>query len=251
MYEPSCAGLVMAGGRSSRMRRHCATHKSLRTVEGVPLIEWNISSLLFHGIRNLFVSVNTQETEVTEWIRGCGTELANSAGAKLTTIVEEAPLGTIGAVTRLPAEIDPVLVVNVDNLTDLPLARMLEFHREGGAAATIATHAEPFKIPFGQLKIEQGKIIAYEEKPDLFVQISSGTCIFSRRAIDSLPPNHPTDVPDWIRNLIANQEKVAAFRHNSRWIDVNDEDALARAHIVLKERGDMWPGAEFHRSMHA
>ncbi|ADV82060.1 sugar phosphate nucleotidyltransferase [Terriglobus saanensis] len=251
MFESHCAGLVMAGGRSSRMRRICATHKSLRTVEGVPLIEWNISSLLFHGIRNIFVAVNAREIELSEWIRGYGTDLAHSAGARLTTIVEDVPLGTIGAVTRLPSEIDPVLVVNVDNLTDLPLARMVEFHIGRGAAATIATHAEPFKIPFGRLETKQDDVTAYEEKPDIFVQISSGTCVFSRRAIDSMALKSRTDVPDLIRTLIASRERVAAFRHNSRWIDVNDEEALGRAHVLLEDRGDLWPGAEFRRNAHA
>ena len=252
MSAGGCAALIMAGGRSSRMRHgQCATHKSLRTVLGTPLIEWNLSALLWFGFRDIFVALSSCEPELAQWVRHPGMRLAEAAGAKLRVIEEETRMGTIGAVSRLPQVIDDVLVVNVDNLTDLPLTDLVNHHRACSAAATLATHLEPFRIPIGRLQVDGGWVMAYQEKPQIMVPISSGVSVFARRAIDRVTGHRAIDVPDLVQQLVAEGEAVAAYSHRSNWIDINDEAALAAGETLLSLCGDRWPGRAACRVAHA
>jgi len=237
------AALIMAGGRSERMRAGgTGQHKGLRTVLGVPLIERNLRALLWFGFARLFVAINEHEKELGDWIGGRGRALAESESATLETLVETQPLGTIGAVASLPPDVEDVVIVNVDNLTCLDLRQFASYHREQAAAATIATHLQPFPIPFGMLELAGRRVIAYREKPTLSVPISSGTYVLGRRAIDRVKTGSRMDVPSLIDALLEAREAVLAYPHEELWIDVNDEAALAHAQRLLAENGRRWPG---------
>lgn len=41
--------------------------------------------------------------------------------------------------------------------------------------------------------------------------------------------------------LIARGEMIAAYGHRSRWIDVNDEQALSEAEVLLSCPNENWP----------
>jgi NDP-sugar pyrophosphorylase family protein len=218
-------------------------HKGLRTVLGVPLIECNLRALLWFGFKQLYVAVSAQESALAAWIDEHGRPLAESQSATLEVLVENEQRGTIGAVASLPREIEDVLIVNVDNLTSLDLADLARYHREGKAAATIATHDQPFPIPFGMLELSGQRVVAYREKPKLSVCISSGTYVLNRRAIDRVPGDRPFDVPALIDALLQADDPVVAYAHNQHWIDVNDEAALAHARRLVSENIRGWPGA--------
>jgi NDP-sugar pyrophosphorylase family protein len=228
------AALIMAGGRSERMRAEgCGLHKGLRTVRGVPLIECNVRTLLGFGFSRIFVAVNRREEALLQW-------LERSAPAPIEVLVEDQPLGTIGAAGSLPREVEDAVIVNVDNLTTLDLRAFAQFHREQGAAATIATHQHSFPMPFGMLEISGRRVTAYREKPKLPVTISSGLYVLGRRAIDRIRPGERVDVPALIESLLRSGEPVVAYPHEAPWIDVNDEAALADAERLFgRER---WQG---------
>jgi NDP-sugar pyrophosphorylase family protein len=228
--DTGIAGIIMAGGRSERMRAGGSPeHKGLRTVRGAPLIEWNVRALLRFGFRRLFVAVNAGERAFAEWLGTRGLALCRESSSDLELLVEHEPLGTIGAVSLLPPDVQDVVVVNVDNLTTLDLRELLRTHLEKEAAATIATHTHPFRMPFGMLEVQGQRVTAYREKPELPVVISSGTYVLHRRAMACVPPRRRTDVPGLIGALLEKGEVVAAHPHSDLWIDINDEAALAQA----------------------
>lgn len=236
--ETGVAAIIMAGGRSERMRAGgSGAHKGLRTVRGAPLIEWNLRGLLRFGFRRIFVAINERERALADWLGGRGLSLCRESVSALELLVESEPLGTIGAVCLLPPDVQDAVVVNVDNLTTLDLRDLLRTHVEKGAAATIATHTHPFRMPFGMLEVQGQRVIAYREKPELPVVISSGTYVFHRTAIALVPTGRRTDVPALIGALLENGEVVAAHPHRDLWIDINDEAALAQADDLFAPRG--------------
>jgi NDP-sugar pyrophosphorylase family protein len=236
MTTPTNAALIMAGGRSERMRAGgSGQHKGLRTVAGRPLIERNLRTLLWFGFDRIFVAINRQEEGLAAWIHGPGQSLT-----PLQILIEDQPLGTIGAVASLPRDVEDVVIINVDNLTSLDLRAFAQFHGEQKAAATIASHEQPFPMPFGMLELSGQRVVAYREKPKLPVTISSGLYLLNRRAIDRVRPGVRLDVPALIDGLLQAGEPVLAYAHHERWIDVNDEAALAHAEQICT--GGRWPG---------
>jgi NDP-sugar pyrophosphorylase family protein len=231
-----CTALVMAGGRSERMRLTTGRiHKALVPVLGVPMIERNLLALLAQGFRNLVVAVNPQEREVIEYVRGRGANLAKLQGAALRCYEEEVSLGTIGAAGDLECRSEPLLVVNVDNLSTLNLNEFVQHHQHVAAALSIATHFEPFRIPFGEIVVRDGLITEYREKPTFSVHLSSGTYVLSERARSYIPKKCRTDVPGLFALLRERGERVVSFEHHAPWIDVNDAASLERAEQLIQQ----------------
>jgi NDP-sugar pyrophosphorylase family protein len=62
----------------------------------------------------------------------------------------------------------------------------------------------------------------------------------NRRAIDWVQPGVRLDLPALINTLLQADDDVLAYSHNERWIDINDEAALANAEQLWKD--SQWPG---------
>jgi NDP-sugar pyrophosphorylase family protein len=243
----SALALVMAGGRSERMRASLGSlHKSLVPILGVPLLERNLLALLSEGFNAILVCYSANEAEVEQYLKARGRELVESRNATLELVREEHPLGTIGAASRLKMHSGPLLVVNVDNLTTLSLRTLVAHHVHAKAALTIAVHSEPFRIPFGEVTVREGEVVGYSEKPLHPVTISSGTYVLSAECRRVIPQEQRFDIPALFTLVTGMKKRVAAFEHNAAWIDVNDAAAVSRAEqLILDNYNDfeLWKTA--------
>lgn len=234
--------LVMAGGRGERMRASLGpTPKPLVRVLGLELLERNLAMLLRTGRRAVAVAVPADTPALGGWVRARGAAIGRAAGARVECLEEARGLGTIGVAARL-AGADDVVVVNADNLITLDLHALAAHHRGLGASLTVATHLQPFRIPFGEVVAEGGTLRAYREKPELPVRVSSGTYVLGAAAIAALEPEVRCDVPALVERLLARGLTVGAFAHESPWVDVNDAAALARAEALVAEHPERFEG---------
>src|SRR5262245_13732898 len=186
---PECWALIMAGGRSKRMRATAGPqHKALVDVRGMSLLERNLRMLLDQNVRDIVVAISTAEPAISQYLETSGRALVESLGAHLAILLERSPRGTIGVAREAIHGASTLLVVNVDNLTSLPLQRFVRFHQDRRAALTIATHQEPFQIPFGELVFNEDAVEEYIEKPVKPIWISSGTYMLSPDACEWIFP---------------------------------------------------------------
>lgn len=197
------------------------------------MLERNILTLLSHNVREIFLAVGAVEKSVLAFARGRGQKVARAGDAELKIFIEKLPLGTIGAARAIRTASDDLLVVNVDNLTSLDFSALLEHHRATKAVLTIATHIEPFQIPFGQVSIKNGEIVDYREKAILPVLLCSGTYVLSQTARLSIPSDRPLGAPELVHILLRAKHKVSAFSHSSPWIDVNDSSSVEKAEELI------------------
>ena len=224
----------MAGGRGERMRAGGASiPKPLVPIHGVPLLEWNLATLLRAGFRDLVVAVPAHTPEIGEFARDRGGALARRSGAALRLFEETRPLGNIGAAAEITPADPELLVVYADNLTALPLPALVEHHRRTNATLTTAVHLEPFRIPFGAVEIEDGLLVAYREKPELPIRVSSGVYLLGPAAVAAIPRGEPMGASDLVNRLLASGARVGAYEHASPWIDVNDVEGVARAEALV------------------
>jgi NDP-sugar pyrophosphorylase family protein len=228
----------MAGGRGQRMRATGATTpKPLISIGGVPLLERNLITLLASGFRDIVVAVPSHTPEIGQFVRSRCQALTNAYHAELQVFEETHPLGNIGAAAELEIGSGELLVIYADNLTALDLNAIVRHHVDAGAALTSAVHFEPFKIPFGEVELKDGRIVAYREKPEHRVLVSSGVFVLGSSAIACIPRGQRTEVSWLVNLLLAEHAEVAAFLHQAPWIDINDSGGIARAEQLIAEHG--------------
>ena len=229
--------LIMAGGQSQRMRATLgASHKSLIKVLGVTMLERNLCKLLSEGFRNIVVAVSEHEPEIAAEVETRGRALADATGATVECFKEGEQLGTIGVAREFKDRFDPLLVVNVDNLTAFDFRALVAHHQRSGAALTVAIHFEPLHSPYGEVNVSDGWLTQYIEKPVRQTCISSGTYVLGPKALNLIKREHKTSVPELIDTLLQCGESIAAFQHNAAWIDVNDSMALEKAERLIGEQ---------------
>ncbi|MDB5127436.1 sugar phosphate nucleotidyltransferase [Mucilaginibacter sp.] len=233
--------LIMAGGQSSRMRNstNLSTHKALVTVFNIPLIELNLLYAYVYKFNKIWISVAAAEAGLIAHINRLQATYKRKLNVDIEVIVEQQPLGTIGAAQFVNIGDEDLLVLNVDNLLNLDLTALMQSHVRAEAVMTIASHHEPFQIPFGQLVVKEDMVVDYLEKPEQKILVSSGTYVLGSTARDMINQkyNHKRiDIPQFGKDLIAQGLKVHSFFHSSIWSDINDKDTLQR----MREM-EQWP----------
>ena len=84
---------------------------------------------------------------------------------KISYFVESKPLGTAGALRAIPGLDETFLVMNGDILTTIDYAKLIQTHKQSGAALTIAVTQKKIKIELGVLLIDDQKhVVGYDEK---------------------------------------------------------------------------------------
>src|SRR5688572_17389810 len=130
----SAIALIMAGGRGERMRASgTTTPKPLVELEGVPLLERNLTMLIRAGFQDIYVSVSSSSPDVGDFVSSRGVALGQGR-ARVQCLVESEPLGNIGSAAELRDAGRPVVVLFADNLITLDLESLLERHTQSRAA---------------------------------------------------------------------------------------------------------------------
>jgi NDP-mannose synthase len=229
--------LVMAGGRGERMRSSgWPVPKPLVRVEGTPLLEWNLYPIFRAGFTQIVVSVPVDLPAIGDFVRTRASTLALAAGARVEVLEETRPLGNIGCAGLLRDRADTVLVVYADNLTTLDLRAVLRHHGGSDAGLTLSTHVEPFRLPYGEITVEHGRVVEYREKPEHQMLVCSAVSVLGSVALDIAAREAPLGLVDLFHGLVREGEAVAEFRHDAPWVDVNDAAAVHRADALVAAR---------------
>jgi dTDP-glucose pyrophosphorylase len=218
--------IIMAGGEGTRLRpltEH--TPKPMLDVGGQPILETIIRRCAAAGFSDFFISVNYR-ADVIKHHFGDGRLL----GVGINYLHEMTPLGTAGPLGQLPPDItSPVLVLNGDILTKMDPTRLVEFHRDAGAAATMGVREYEFQIPYGVVDIDDSEIRGLREKPVSRQFINAGVYVLDQNALDLLPKDAASDMPSLFTACRAEGLKTLAFPIREYWVDIGHLDDYRRA----------------------
>ncbi|MDO8508452.1 MAG: nucleotidyltransferase family protein [Nanoarchaeota archaeon] len=132
----SLSCILLAGGRGSRLGKVTANiPKPLVRVGKYSLLEHNLFYLRDFGIKNLIISIGYKGNAIKEYL-GKG----DKYGMKINYVSDPYPLGDAGAFKFIYKDIGKrVILANADEIrVGLDLEKMLEFHQEKEAIATLA-----------------------------------------------------------------------------------------------------------------
>ena len=222
--------LTIAGGRGERLQpltdNIC---KPMVPVNGVPLLQHQASWLRANGVTDIVFLTGYRAEQVEEHF---GDGLAFGFRAHYSP--EESPLGRGGAVKQglkvVPGDVEDVIVVNGDVLTDQSLGPLVEIRRETGAAAAITLI--PYVSQFGVVLVSDDDVVtSFAEKAELPFWINGGIYALERGLEGSFPD--VGDHEDSTFPQIVAEGGMRAIRSTANWISVDSHKDLRQAEEMM------------------
>jgi dTDP-glucose pyrophosphorylase len=222
--------LIMAGGLGLRLRPLTDdTPKPMLLVGGRPLMERTVERLKMAGVRSVHVATHHKHEKIVEHF-GDG----DAFGVDLKYLEEERPMGTAGALSLLPHSDEPLLVINGDILTDVDFSAMFAFHREHGAALTVAVRKYDVSVPYGVIEGDGPLVASLVEKPVMSLFVNAGIYLVEP-ACREFARNVPMDMTELIGGLLEANQKVVKFPVLEYWMDIGQHTDYLQAQEDVKQ----------------
>ncbi len=215
--------ILLAGGKGERLGEAAGGQpKALVPIAGHPLAEYQVSQLVRAGVERVIVSCAAGKEDIFA-------AKLSGLGAEIVAVPEAEPLGRGGGLRNAAAhreESGPLYALNGDELLEVELEAVLARHREAGAAATIVV--APMTSQFGVVDIDDGGFVTgFREAPRLPYWVNAGVYVLDEEALARLPErgdHERTTFP-----ALADEGRLAAFRHEGVWLTVNTAKDLRLA----------------------
>lgn len=235
--------IVMAGGEGTRLRPLTVNRpKPMVPICNRPVMEYVIALLKRHGVDTVVVTLHYLAEEVVSYF-GDGTDF----GLHIIYSVEDEPLGTAGSVKKVQEYFDDTfLVVSGDALTDFDLSRLVSFHRDRKAVATVTLTRVENPLEYGVvITDEERHIIRFLEKPswgEVFSdQVNTGIYVLEPEIFELMENDRSYDFSkDVFPQLLERKKPLYGFVANGYWCDIGNLEHYRKAHQ------DMFAGRVLH-----
>jgi NDP-sugar pyrophosphorylase family protein len=239
--------MILAAGLGTRLRPLTDDRpKALVEVAGRTLLEITLTRLRSFGIGEVIINVHHFAKMVVEYL-----QKNNNFGMRIEISREETLLDTGGglkkaawfflesAAGRDSGQEEPFILHNVDVLSTIDLARMVQFHQQNHALATLAVQDRKTSryLLFDQHDQLCGRKAGSDAKPELVRSSSqpqalafSGIHVISPRLLPMLTEPGAFSIIDSYLRLAGQGEKILAFRSDEYyWRDLGRRENVERA----------------------
>jgi NDP-sugar pyrophosphorylase family protein len=189
-------------------------------VSDYPILEIILRQLKYCGIEEVFLAVGHMSELIQAYFKD-----GRRLGIKLHYSFESNSLGTAGPITSVLDQLgDDFIVMNGDLLTTLNYKKMINYHFNNKASATIAMHEREIKIDFGVINCtKEGILIGYDEKPTFKYNLGMGVNILNRKSISKYLINDQyLDMPNLMLKIKESGKKVMCYKEECFWLDIGN-----------------------------
>lgn len=225
--------VILAGGLGTRLKPYTTVFpKPLMPIGESPILEIIIKQLKAKGFNDITLAVGHLSELIMAFFNN-----GSKYGLKIEYSKEEKKLGTAGGLGLLKNKlVDDFLVMNGDVLTGLDFSEFLEFHKKTGSIATIALNRRHVDIDFGVVELDENRtLIGYIEKPKIDYLVSMGVYAFNESILEYIPSHEYLDIPDLMKRLLSEGEKVNGFIHDGYWLDIGRPDDYIKANEDIQK----------------
>jgi NDP-sugar pyrophosphorylase family protein len=246
--------MILAAGLGTRLRPLTDDRpKALVEINGRTLLEITLSRLRNVGVREVIINVYHFADMILEYLK-----TNDNFGMRIEVSREEVLLDTGGGLKKAayffadssrPEE--PFIMHNVDVLSTIDLRRMVQFHNENQALATLAVQNRKTSryLLFDERRQLCGRRSAGDQEPELvrssLVQSAqqlqalafSGIHVISPHLLAMMTEDGAFSIITSYLRLAAQGEKILAFRADEYyWRDLGKPEDLTQAAQDLKQK---------------
>jgi D-glycero-alpha-D-manno-heptose 1-phosphate guanylyltransferase len=224
--------IILAGGFGTRLREMVPDlPKPMAPIAGRPFLEILLLSLSRKGFTRVILSLGFMAAKISNFFGG------QFAGMELVYVVEEAPLGTGGAI-RLALSVcerDHVFIFNGDTFLDLEVKDIERLWQNNHHPIIVGRRVFDTER-YGCLLTEGSQVKGFSEKgatgPGL---INAGCYVFDRSQLNCFGLNDPFSLEsDFLTDLVV-QAKVNVFVTEGLFIDIGVPSDYMLAQTLLAD----------------
>jgi len=230
--------VILAGGRGRRMDVLCQrTAKPVLPFAGTTrVIDFTLSNCIHSMIEDIAILTDYNREILARYLNKWTSSSEKSEKLHILEPGNSSYFGTADAVYQNidfleKHAADLVLVLAGDHVYKMDYRKMVAYHRQTGADATVAVIPVPIEHAhrFGILSIEDNnRIIDFKEKPELPRSnlASMGIYVFNKRVLidrlieDAALSNSPHDFGHAIIPEMVRRDKITGYRFNGYWRDI-------------------------------
>jgi len=213
--QKNICAVIMAGGRGKRLA-------PLTNFLPKPLIPYKEKSLIEHileffessKIKKVFISLNYKDSLIRSFLSEIKLNI------NISYLRELKPLGTAGVLYKLKDKNKIFVITNCDNLIDIDLYNLVEYHKINKFDITVVGFNKLYKIPYGVCKLKNNKLIEINEKPESSLLINSGFYVVNSEIFRLIKKNENLSFVELIQRSIKKNKKIGVYPISSEsWTD--------------------------------
>jgi len=204
--------MILAAGFGTRLLPYSGFRpKPLFPLLNIPLLRLQIGELRRAGIRRILVNCHHLSRQIEEAVADLD---------DLVVLKEKQILGTGGALRNALDHFEdgPLLVVNGDIYHTVDLKALFEQYAVCGSKVLLAVHNYP---RFNSLEVEDDSIVGFTADNSSPALAFTGLHVIDPQILKGMNKNHYSCIIDRYRQLLMNNERIAAVRvDESYWRDI-------------------------------
>ncbi len=222
----------MAGGFGTRIHPlTISMPKPMIPLINRPIMEHIVNLLKQHGITDLILLLFHQPETIKKYF-GDGSEF----GIHITYVTPLEDFGTAGAVKAAARHLkERFMIISGDLLTDFDLSKVIAFHEEKQAKATITLTSVTDPLQFGVVITDkESRITKFLEKPgwgEVFSDtINTGIYILEPEVLELIPDGENRDwAKDVFPKMLENEDALLGCNMQGYWADIGNPEAYLEA----------------------
>ena len=247
--------IILAGGFGTRLGEYTnLTPKPMIKIGGKPII-WHIMQTYSEfGHKDFFVALGYKSEVIKEFFLNyqclnsnftidlsngkIDQKQFNSVDWKVTLVDTGENSMTGGRVKRMKDYIgnETFMLTYGDGVSNIDLESLIEFHKRHGKMVTVSAVRPPAR--FGELELEQSKVISFKEKPQLYDGWINGGYFIIEPAFFDLIDGDSTMLEREPLEKAAKMGELMAYKHKGFWQCMDTKRDLDLLEKLWKENLD-------------
>lgn len=204
--------VILAGGKGMRLYEETAYKpKPLVEIGHMAIIEHIMKIYMGYGFNDFIICTGYKGKMIENYF-----PMKSYKSPYSVTFVDTGlNTKTAGRIRQIKDHIDTedFLLTYGDGVADIDINALYEFHKKHGKVATL-TGIHPTS-KFGEIVIDNGKVVEYKEKPKMNKYVSGGFYVFNKKFFDYLKDD--CFFEQGILRQLVKEGELYAYKHDGQW----------------------------------
>ena len=219
--------VILAGGLGTRLQPYTTfLPKPMLPLGEKPILEHLVDWAKKNGIKSVVLCVSYLRKTIEDYF-----EDGKRFGVNIEYAVSNKPLATAGQLKTAEKFIDGTFVCMYgDSIFDFNLRSMINQHQQKKSFVTMSLYEYKTNLPYGVIETTKtGKVIAWNEKPEIKANINMGCYVMEPGVMDLIPKNIPYGMDDVIKKAMTKKKLIGSIVSKKGFLDIGNKASYKKA----------------------